>query len=710
MKEYTQLQYALSYIRFGFSIFPLKPRSKIPLTKNGFKDATTDVAQVKRWWGETPSANIGIATGKISGNLFVIDFDIDEEKGIDGYHAFLDYCRENNVQFPDTVISITGRGGYHWYYRSDREVGSRTGIIEGVDLRGSGGYVVAPGSIHANGNRYEFEQDFNDIKIADATEEIYNFIEQRHQGETESFMLPDTIPEGMRNATFYKLACSLQSKGLSDAVIQEVVMKEAITRSSPPMNKDGLEELEKTIKSALKKEKGSLKAVPFYKPVKKQFVTLKTRETKNGEIVIQSIENVCTVLRLDENLAGKIKYNTISYSPFVYGELPWTSGDNYREWTNTDDSNLKCYIEDNYGLNSMEKIMEALNIVISENSFNPVVDYLEQIKWDGKKRIDNLLPDYLGVEKNEYSETVMKLFMLGAISRAYQPGCKFDYMPVLVGEQGVGKSTFFKILAGNDAWYNDNFNTVEGDKAAEKLRGMWIVELAELLATKKAKEVESIKAFITSTIDSYRAPYGRRTEQRPRMCVFAGTTNNSHFMTDRTGNRRYLPLIVRKAFVKKSMFDNPAQVQEEFRQAWAEAVHIYKTEKPKLIFPKHLEDMVLNNQKQFAEEDTRVGVIQEYLDELHEGCEKVCVMQIWEVALGNEGRPCERRFSNEIHDILEHQIDGWVRVKNEHGGRCKIKKYGTQICYERTTKKVTNNSEFSELTKQANEEIEELFN
>lgn len=703
MKEYTQLQYALSYIKLGFSIFPLKPRSKIPLTKNGFKDATKDIAQVKRWWTETPNANIGIATGKISGNLFVIDFDIDEDKGINGYHAFLDYCRENNVQFPDTVIAITGRKGSHWYYRSDREVGSRTGIIEGVDLRGNGGYVVAPGSIHANGNKYEFEQDFNDIKIADATEEIYNFIEQRHQGETESFTLPDTIPEGMRNATFYKLACSLQAKGLTDETIQEVVMKEAITRSSPPMNKDDLEELEKTIKSALKKEKGSLKVVPFYKPVKKQFVTLKTKPTKNGEITIQSIENVCTVLRLDENLAGKIKYNMISYSPWIFGELPWTNGDNYREWTNSDDSNLKCYIEDTYGLNAMDKIMEALNIVMNENSFNPVVGYLEQLEWDGQKRIENLLSDYLGVEKNEYSETALKLFMLGAINRAYHPGCKFDYMPVLVGEQGVGKSTFFKILAGNDAWYNDNFNTVEGDKAAEKLRGMWIVELAELLATKKAKEVESIKAFITSTIDSYRAPYGRRTEQRPRVCVFAGTTNNMHFMTDKTGNRRYLPLIVRKKHVKKSLFDNPKKVQDEFQQAWAECMHIYKNENPRLIFPKHLEIMVKDNQSQFEEEDVRVGIIQNYLDELPISCSRICVIEIWNKALGNELKQCEKRFSNELHAIMEHSIIGWERLKNGSGGRANTKQYGTQICYERVESSLLpfleNEENFTEIDK-----------
>ena len=162
------------------------------------------------------------------------------------------FCREITVQVPDTVMSITGRGGYHWYYRSDREVGSRTGIIEGVDLRGNGGYVVAPGSIHANGNRYEFEQDFNDIQIADATQEIYDFLEQKEEKESEQFTLPDTIPQGMRNATFYKLACSLQAKGLSDDIITDVVMKEAEKRAVPSMNSDDFVELEKTIKSKVK--------------------------------------------------------------------------------------------------------------------------------------------------------------------------------------------------------------------------------------------------------------------------------------------------------------------------------------------------------------------------------------------------------------------------------------------------------------------------
>lgn len=423
-------------------------------------------------------------------------------------------------------------------------------------------------------------------------------------------------------------------------------------------------------------------------PFQTRTVNLK-RDEETGK-VIQSIENVCEVLRNDRGLAGKIRYNMLSYSPFVYGELPW-SKETYREWNNTDDSNLKCYIEDKYGLKSLEKIMEGLNIVVGENKFNPVVEYLEQLQWDGIPHIENLLPDYLGVKKDRYSTESIKLFMLGAINRAYHPGCKFDYMPVIVGGQGIGKSTFLKILAGNDDWYNDNFNTVDGDKAVEKLRGMWIVELAELLAVKKTQEVESMKAFITSTVDTYRPPYGRRTEQRPRVCVFAGTTNNMHFLTDRTGNRRYLPLLADGAKAKKSMFENPEEVRNEFQQAWAEALHIFKTVNPQLILPKDLDIAVKKQQESYLEEDVRVGIIQEWLDLCKE--DHVCVAMIYSGALENENRKPNRRESNEIHDIMRTSITGWKLTDTESNKRS-IKGFGTQICYDRIKEENSENDDF----------------
>lgn len=679
--EYPSMYHAaVEYIKMGLAVFPLERHGKKPITKNGCKDATLDAAQVKAWWQDNPEANIGIATGHRSGGIFVIDLDVDEDKGIDGYHTLEDWQREHG-SFPDSWISITGRGGYHIYFKSDREIKNRAGIIDGVDIRGEGGYVVAPPSIHSNGNRYEWEYAPEDIALAEANDTVNYFIDTGNR-QSQHFSAPEIIKDGTRNQTLFRFACMMQAKGVSDQAVYAATMAENNAKCVPPLSEP---ELKRIVESALQYEKG--------KPIfvdQDGSVTQGQREpifsTDDKGNIRQTIANMCEAIEYNPELYGKIKYNVLSYSPFIVGPLPWELVNTYREWNNSDDSNLKSFIEARYGLKSMEKIMEALNIVVNRNPYNPVKEMLEALyeKWDRKTgHIENLLPDYLGVEKSQYTTECMKLFMLGAISRAYKPGCKFDYMPVFVGKQGIGKSTFLRLLSMNNAWYNDNFNTVEGDKAPEKLRGMWMVELAELLATKKAKEVESIKAFLTSTVDTYRPPYGRRTEQRPRVCVFAGTTNNDHFLTDRTGNRRFLPIVTRKAHVKKSMFDNKEEVTKDFEQAWGEAMSLYKAvnENPTLVLPKALQGYVETIQEVFMEEDVRVGIIQEWLDHTKEN--RVCVAMLYQKALGNEDNKPNRMESNDLHSIMLNSIKGWHRLNNSNGGRAKCGVYGTQVCYER---------------------------
>lgn len=701
--EYPSMYHAaIDYIKRGLAVFPLEEKGKRPKTRNGFKDATTDAAQVKAWWQQWPNANIGIATGKRSGGIFVIDLDIDEDKGIDGYHTLEDWQRENG-KFPETWTAITGRGGYHLYFHSNSEIKNRAGIIDGVDVRGDGGYVVAPPSIHSNGNRYEWEYDPEEYDLADANNNVKFFLETGINSPGERFSMPDIVNAGERNEMIFRFACMMQAKGASDESVFAATMAENNAKCNPPMNE---KEVRVIVNSVLKYQKGKpihisdngVATQGWREPV---FAT-----TEKGYIK-KTIENTCEAIEYDEKLWGHIKYNELSYSPFVVGSLPWEHQNMYREWTNADDSNLKAYIEAKYGLGSMEKTMEALNIVVNRNKFNPVVDMLEDIydhKWDKQYgHIRKLLPEYLGAEDSEYNFECMRLFMLGAISRAHYPGCKFDYMPVFVGKQGIGKSTFLRLLAMNNAWYNDNFNTIEGDKAPEKLRGMWMVELAELLATKKAKEVESIKAFLTSTVDTYRPPYGRRTEQRPRVCVFAGTTNNDHFLTDRTGNRRFLPIVTRKEFVKKSMFKNPDEVQRDFENAWGEAMDIFKKANghPSLILPEDLQQLVEDKQSEYMEEDVRVGIIQEWLDKTEES--RVCVAMIYEKALGYDGCKPSKYESTELHSIMTNQIKGWERLKTSNGGRSRCGNYGTQICYIR---REDNHDDFVEIP----EDLENIFN
>ncbi len=672
---------AIEYAKKGFAVFPLKPRNKTPIQGGGFKNATTDLKLIEQWWSRTPNANIGIATGQMSGGLVVIDLDVDDDKGINGYDSLRDWQRVNG-ELPDTADSITGRGGYHLFFRTQQTVKCRTGILEGVDIRADGGYIVAPPSIHYNGNQYIWEQPPEETPIAKADKTVFKLLEEGRSKQNAPQLLgslPDTVSEGSRNDTLFKIACSFQGRGLSDGAVIAAVKAENQTRCNPPLDDD---EVEKIVESALKLPKGSINITNRLAPKAKQYITLEkqptTKKDQNGQPIMvnkKSIQNVVTVLQEDEDLAGKIRYDVIGYSPKYFGQLPWrVEGDTYGDWTDYDDANLKSYLDTYYGLKGNDIYESGFIIVAESNKFNPITDWLEALPpWDGTKRVDTLLCDYLGADKDQYTTEVIRVFMQGAINRAYHPGCKFDYMPVLVGPQGSGKSMFLRRLAVNDVWFDDNLNTVEGTAAVERLRGKWILELAELLAVKRQKEVESIKAFITTQVDSYREPYARRTTDRKRACVFAATTNDYNFLTDRTGNRRFLPVAVHKERKTRDAFD--PDVREYFEQAWAEALYIYKTQHPPLVLSQDIQDYAIQIQKNFLEEDTWVGLIQEYLDNCF--TKYVCAAEIWQKGLDQPGLP-KRYDSNRILGIMRNEITGWHSV-----GPRKCGNYGKQKAFER---------------------------
>lgn len=256
--DYSLRQYALAYAKLGMAVFPLKPRSKYPATENGFHDASKDPFIINNWWKKNPDFNIGIATGRMSGGLIVIDLDIDKEKGKFGDETLREWEAEHG-QLPDTCRTITGRGGYHLLYRADREVSCsacRAEDLRAVDIRGDGGYFVAPPSIHDNGRAYEWEQAPDEFEIEQANDLVYEFIEfmRPPKKEQESFSVPEMIPEGSRDNTIFRLACSLQSKGLSNEAILAAAMAENETRCVPPLTD---KEVEEKVKSALKYQKSS---------------------------------------------------------------------------------------------------------------------------------------------------------------------------------------------------------------------------------------------------------------------------------------------------------------------------------------------------------------------------------------------------------------------------------------------------------------------
>lgn len=194
----------------------------------------------------------------------------------------------------------------------------------------------------------------------------------------------------------------------------------------------------------------------------------------------QLIKNHEIVMEHDERIAGKIRYNEFSHQPYLYGSVPWEEEDNCRAWNSGDDSALFSMIQCDYGLNSRQDFFDAMKNVAMRHKFHPIKDLLNSFQWDGREHIRSLLPEYLGAEDSDYTYQVMRLWMLGAVARIFRPGCKFDYCMILQGAQGVGKSTLPRLMALDDSWFSDSLDSLDTDRSAQSLIGVWICELAEL--------------------------------------------------------------------------------------------------------------------------------------------------------------------------------------------------------------------------------------
>ena len=709
MSEYPSMyDAAIEYAKKGFAVFPLKYRDKVPLTRNGCKDATTDAAQIKAWWQKYPNANIGLATGSVSQNVFVIDLDIDEDRGIDGYHSLEDWQREHG-DFPETWTAITGRGGYHLYYRGNGKIKNRAGIIDGVDIRGNGGYVVAPPSIHKNGNRYEWEYSPDEFEIAKADNNVEYFLNHDDHRQSASFTMPNIVSAGQRNQMLFRFACMMQAKGASDQSVFAATMAENESSCSPPLTE---QEVRIIVSSATKYDKG--------KPIHIDSEGVATRENKDDVIgnpewvlsfldcnhdkdgniksVKQFVHNFEIVMDKDDRFAGKIRFNEFAQQLYLCGNVPWEKEDNCRAWSSHDDSALFSLVQADYGLKSRQDFADALKNVSMRNKFHPVRELLDSLTWDGKEHIRSLLPEYLGAEDSDYTYQVMRLWMLGAVSRVYKPGNKFDYTIILQGSQGIGKSTFLKQLAMDDSWFNDSLDSLDSDKAVQSLTGSWIIELAELKSlARTAGGVESVKRFLTATQDKYRIPYERRADTFYRQCVFAGTTNKDDFLQDETGNRRFL--IVQTGVKKPSKSLFVPEIMDTIKLAWAEAVHIWKNEKPQLILPEAYMQEAKELQETNMADDGKRGIILDYL----EGKTQVCAREIWFEAL-KETIPPKNWQASEINNIVA-KIPGWERLKTPR----KFDGYGQQRGFRKiamkTTEEESENSEFVVASEQEQMEL-----
>ena len=397
----------------------------------------------------------------------------------------------------------------------------------------------------------------------------------------------------------------------------------------------------------------------------------------------KTINNAVIVLENDPLLKGRIVTDEFANCGMVLGRVPWDKREEKRRWKDVDDAGFYRYVEVFYGLTGRDKLDNALMIVSAQNRINDVKRYLQGLKWDGTKRLDTLLSEYLGAEDTAYTRAVMRKSLCAAVGRAVAGGIKYDYMPIFTGPQGIGKSTFLRIL-GKD-WFSDSLTTFEGKEAAELIQGTWINEIGELSAFTK-QETQVIKQFLSKTDDIYRAAYGRRTDKYPRRCVFFGTSNDGEFLKDVTGNRRFWPVDVGVHPAKKSVWN---QLPSEVDQIWAEAYLYWAMGEP-LYLPKEIEEMAKDQQERHRESSGKEGLILDFLDreipsdwdslsrqqrqmfwngnlKLADGTElvpreKVCAVEIWVECFGGEPKHMKRTDSMEINNILIG-LKGWERIK-----------------------------------------------
>jgi predicted P-loop ATPase len=523
---------ALGYAKRGLAVLPCRSRDKQPATRHGFKDATTDRGALVRTWTANPEANVGIATGGVSG---IVVLDIDPRNGGDESLAELERV---HGPLPETAIVATGGGGRHFYFIASGAVQSGD-LAPGVEIKGDGRYVIAPPSVHPSGKPYRW---LGDPKAGLAPCPTWIQPQRsRNRGERAKALDSDAAgtPVGRAFAAVGMLGrrldggkrsvvCPWSAKHTTGAAHDSsTVIFPATTPNGPGgfhcshahcsarTVADVLRELERL---AIRGEE-------------QQAWMAELRRTAKGE-VRGSFHNTFLILANDEKYAGRLRLDEMR-GVVALGDV---------EVSDAAISAMRVDLEKRYAIQPSEAdTVRAVQLVASNNAFHPVRAYLAGLKWDGVPRLDDVALRILRVRSESHEEAdlaalLLRRWFVALVARPRAPGCKVDAALILEGPQGIGKSTFFRILAGD--WFSDTEMALDKD-AMLQLRGAWIYEWAELENVTSRQSVSRVKAFLTSTDDKYRPPFGRAPITVKRSGVIVGTTNTQDFLHDPSGSRRF---------------------------------------------------------------------------------------------------------------------------------------------------------------------------
>lgn len=342
---------------------------------------------------------------------------------------------------------------------------------------------------------------------------------------------------------------------------------------------------------------------------------------KNGDL-LKTLKNAETILTYDPEIRDLFAYDLFSEMPVLKRTPKWRTFDiipenedcknvvTYTEMSDTDESFLRLHFEEKYAFDARAVLSDALNIVEHKNAFHPVRDYLNSLEWDGVPRLETIFIDCFGVNDTLYTREVGLKFFVGAVRRVFIPASKMDYIPVLVSEEGLGKSKFVRRMS--KLWGSDTFYTFNGSKEAyEQLRGVWIMEIPELNGVQN-RSTNNRKAFVTKGEDRYRAAYLKYTKTYKRQCVFIASSNDVIFLDDPSEDgRRWWGLMCDKDAIKISVHDEAFLTLVD--HYWAEAVHHYLQGMLPVLSPA-AELEAYQTRAVHKVEDTEQGALIDYLN------------------------------------------------------------------------------------------------
>lgn len=684
-----QLQWE-SLVKLGAAPLRIEPRGKAAIEKGWSSAPKRNLAHFNL--DLKPGENVGIRLGAPSdtpfGYLHCIDFDLRDPTQAGEASAALDAALAQHAR---AFVVNTGSGtGQHLFFFAPEPLDSHT-ISKGhgweVALKGTGTYVVAPGSTHPSGGRYEWakgkrlEPDTLEL-IPPPKIELAPLRKDAPQRDP----LDDLLGSNFTPVDWGQVESALQAMKDADDRDVWLTIGQALHHASSGTDEgyqrwcDWSQQSEKyderdqrrtwksfgkshgtpvTLGSLFKLAQDTTGWRPSLLILDSDFDDLpappvapaKLYRAKSGDLKPMLHNAIEVLAQVNVKKGYGIRHNLMTLRD------EWRSG----VIGDADLALIRVAIEQAgfHGVGS-ELTTQAVRAVAKREQYHPVRGHLTTLRHDGKRRLDTWLTQYLNVDDTPYTRAVGRAFLIAMVARVMRPGCKHDHVLVLRGPQGLRKSTVCRILGGD--WFGDNMPSIRdgGKEAGLYLRGHWLVELAELAPSRKA-DAEDLKAFLTRAADEIRAPYARTSDVVERQCVFVGTTNEESILRDITGGRRFWPVTV------KSLIDTDYLTRDR-GQLLAEAVSAFRAGEQWHLSPEH-ERMAAEVQEESREEDPWESLIRDYLDKglfddrPRDQVRTSDILEALHVARGQQTSAMGRKVGAIMRKL------NWSNVKDSRGNR-----------------------------------------